>query len=380
MEHELNGAPANIMRALLFLLLVTACGSSERSSNDPSTTPSTPAPTTTAPAGTCPAASVEPTVIASNRIALGRIAVDGDRLIWTEQYPQTNTGALLTCPVTGCVHAPEVIADRMEAPDNILVDPSGIIWTDLSNGGGVRACPRTGVCPSPKTLVASTRVWGITVADGALYFTKYVDPSTQSYLDGAVASCSATMGCGSTQPLLVTAQNRPQSVVVDGDAMFWNSAGTPPSFADGALLTCPKTGCTSPVVIADHLPYPTALTTDADNVYWTTLGADAPGTGGVYRCAKTGCGPEGPIAIAAKRSAPSAIAIVGDHVYWAELGDNPSFLGGVYTASLASSNGDACLAAPRVIAENQKLLGGLAVDAARVYWTTSDGNVLSAPR
>ena len=365
-------------RALSFLFFVTACGSAEASSNDATTTPSIPAPTTTPtpskpadPAEKCPAVGGErPTVVSSGRIEPRSVTVDGDRLIWEERYATTGTGAILTCPAKGCVHEPEIIAEGTYSPDNLVVDEAGIFWSDNSFGG-VRSCPRTGACTSPKVVVASTRVYGLAVAEGALYFTKFVDPSTQTYLDGAIATCSATTESAS-QPLLVTAQNRPENVVIDGDAMFWNSIGTPPSFTDGALLTCPKAGCATPVVIADHLALPEAFTTDAGNVYWT-------GKGGVFRCAKTGCGAEGPVALATLRSNPHAIKVAGDRVYWTESGASPSYMGGVYSAPIAPSS-DACLAAPKVIAEEQQLPTGLAVDASHVYWTTYDGNVLSAPR
>jgi hypothetical protein len=121
--------------------------------------------------------------------------------------------------------------------------------------------------------------------------------------------------------------------------------------------TC-ASGICQPVVLALGQSIVDGIAADGDNVYWTSR---LHGT--INKASVTGGPSLPPITVLAKgRVGPSAIAIDATAVYWAE----ESSQGGV-VASVSKTGGSVS-----TIATAQSRLGGVAVDAANVYWTTSE--------
>jgi hypothetical protein len=104
---------------------------------------------------------------------------------------------------------------------------------------------------------------------------------------------------------------------LSADAVFVTSGLNGPADA-GAIMTCPKSGCTAPLTLVGSLHHPVAIATDEAAVYWADEGTH-PGTsidGDVGKCALSGC-PAGPTFLATSQNEPGAIALDATCVYWA---------------------------------------------------------------
>jgi hypothetical protein len=79
----------------------------------------------------------------------------------------------------------------------------------------------------------------------------------------------------------------PSALVVDDPYLYWIEAGDQ-NEADGVIKRARKDGTGAPMVVIDHLAYPTALAFDASAIYWTAMGTQdvAFHNGAVMRLAK----------------------------------------------------------------------------------------------
>ncbi len=183
---------------------------------------------------------------------------------------------------------------------------------------------------------------------------------------------------------LVSGQANVRQLVADGETLYWVSAGTEAgSFADGAVRACAVTGCEDnprdiatgqlkPEFIGVADPNAGALPDSVPwsrQVYWTnTLG------GTVLSCAKTGCtqpsliaenqtNPRG-VNVSSSASGPSGAA--GEvHIYWAIGGD-----GGTTPAQVKRCKLDAAgpCPDPEVLAPDVKPPTALITGQSYIYW------------
>ena len=115
-----------------------------------------------------------------------------------------------------------------------------------------------------------------------------------------------------------------------------------------------------------------AIALDDTNVY--IVDGNAFGLGRILKCAKNGCN-NSPTTLAGGLGGAVGIAVDAENVYWTDIGDNiasgpvPAGAGTVSKCAKGGFNGT-----PTVVAANQDGPGGIAVDAAYVYWTTTGLN------
>jgi hypothetical protein len=109
-----------------------------------------------------------PTVVASGLVFPNEVAVSGASLYWTNSGTSSATGGLvldgsvMTCPVSGCVGSPTILASNQANPEGIAVDSTGVYWTNfgsaananLGSGGQVMKCAIAG-CGNSPTVVTS---------------------------------------------------------------------------------------------------------------------------------------------------------------------------------------------------------------------------------
>lgn len=152
----------------------------------------------------------------------------------------------------------------------------------------------------------------------------------------------------------------------DGTTLYWVRRGTAPDFADGAVLSCPVSGCPDgATVLASGQAKPEHLSAGATHVYWT-----ASAGGQVLRCAKAGCG-GAPEVIAAGQASPRGLEVSS-----AAPGDARSFVfwtnhdaGTVVRCPVTGCGAGG----PDLVASGQAGPGSFTTGASNVYWLAAGG-------
>jgi hypothetical protein len=177
---------------------------------------------------------------------------------------------------------------------------------------------------------------------------------------------------------LASGQNNPGAIVSDGANVYWVNQGSPPEYADGAVMKVSVMGGRT-TTLASGQSLPSAIAVDATSVYWV---AGGPADGAVRKVALGG----GTITILASGQAqPTGIAVDATSVYWTNQYD--AVYGGDATCKNASGKnadlggialGGTVMKVPlaggpaTMLANEQCSPAGIAVNAAGVYWTNTD--------
>jgi sugar lactone lactonase YvrE len=263
------------------------------------------------------------------------LAVTPDGVYWTESgsfdadgVPRSD-GAVKWVPPGG--GQPLVLAKEQQAPRDLVVDAAAklVFWT--SAGGGVD--------------------------------------------DGAIMAATPEVGAVTLLP----GRLQPEGIARVGQTLFWTE-----QWKDQVLRV--DTAGVGPQVAAQGAPgslteggslgvSPYRLSAASDVVCWTYQGT-LQALDGAVACRRSDAAAQ---VIAPQQSTPRAIALDVDPsgsaraVYWA------SFEGG--TISRVDLGGEPYYGEPKIIAENQALPSGLAVDTDFFYWTNrGDGTVMQAPK
>ena len=223
---------------------------------------------------TCPldgeCATPMPLITSSQR--LWDIAID-DGSIYFSYGDDAYLGSINTCSFPGCdVADAAALADDQPHPRTVVVSEGDIFW---SNGGSapeftdglLHTCPTSG-CIGPPTVIApqQTRIQDIAVDATTIYWSVLgLDES-----EGAIYACPRT-GCFGDITLIAGPLHQPLAIAVDDSRVYFTEVGVP-LMTGGKISSCPKTGCRGePVVHATDQGGPRDIATDATSIYWINL-------------------------------------------------------------------------------------------------------------
>ena len=169
------------------------------------------------------------------------IAVDASNVYWSDGWSH-----VYSCPKSGCVGPPTVLAQGLSLPGPIAVDGERVYWIEMGttpglknvgqtySNGSVKACAHNG-SDHGTTVLATYPTWlggGAMAADASGVYWSTEDASTTF---GEIVGC-ASSGCGGTPKIYgVTSTKRPTlGVAVDAAHVYWTDEGL------GEVLTTPK--------------------------------------------------------------------------------------------------------------------------------------------
>jgi hypothetical protein len=197
---------------------------------------------------------------------------------------------------------------------------------------------------------------GLALSGGALY---WVDPSGPSDVDASSRTTGLVMSmpiAGGAPTTLASDQSFPAIVAADATGVYWvneNQCTQPPCSASVASILVLPPGASTSVVLANVQAQPSTLALDATNVYWGTS------DGRVMKAPK-GVMSGGPVTQLAYYETNVRSLVVGaSNIYWA------TGTGDILATPIAGGPSSA-------IVVGAETLGGLAVDAATLYWIASD--------
>jgi hypothetical protein len=295
--------------------------------------------------GTCRAGRCLPEVFAVGEPV--SLVSDGARLYWTD----AQFGTVQSCPVTGCPDGGASVV--FVGPGGTSVGIGGIalqngrlFFAESSSGSGVLySCPTTG-CANASAVFASG--WpggaGAVATDSNnvyWYALSQVLACSLAGCEGGVPTSTAPimLSLGSTIPWALAAAS--------GDLYFADMVASVGRCSVAGGCACPYESCAF-----GDMPGPAlAIGIGSTAVYWTTAMS-----GAVLDRPLTDAGP--PAGILVSASGPGDLALDAENVYFTSLDDG----GTIYRCAVGGCNLSAT-----VVASGLGPLGGLAVDAQRIY-------------
>jgi hypothetical protein len=193
---------------------------------------------------------------------------------------------------------------------------------------------------------------GLAVDDTYIYFGSTLDPNLYR----------VPITGGAPISLVSTGVVQTEDIVLVGSTLYWTTN------SGQEVLKAPKTGATATVVSAtEKIPY--GIASNGTDVFWANHYQLANSIGHVL---VAGGGKNPVISGSPQVVYPTYVAADATYVYWANAGQSGAD-GTVYRAKL-----DGTL--PVGIAHGLGPVYGIAIDAATVYFTTTDGTVASVPK
>jgi hypothetical protein len=361
---------------LVATLLAAGCGSKTIRLDDQPPTGSGGGPSQGSDAGS------DPTVFIPNQPAVMFVMVDATRVYWaTGQTGLDSPPAVFrscikdACDTTTLTYRTingKTAMSFVSAPfGGVALDASNVYWVDsfASRGGSeIRSCPISGCTASAPEglLVAHGASISSLVSDGQFVYWSAAE-------DTAILRCSIG-GCPEGPKAIALAQASAQSLSIDGDYLFWIAKSGEASFD---IVRAAKNGGDPPTVLVSGQNRTDSLTARGGWVYWT----NAYSVGTVLRCPANGCN-NAPAVVADSQHYPHAIAVDDGQAFWTNLEDPTS----VPPATLVKCAQSGCGGMPTTIDANLILWGptdhAIAVDDRYVYWVTmtaKDHNTGSFP-
>jgi hypothetical protein len=276
------------------------------------------------------------------------IAANDSAVVWS------NEGHVRTCPATGCTTPAEVVDPRPLSGALVLTGDNLVFGTGRTSTNGAGRCtfPR---CKDQQDTLYNVDGENSIAAEG---FEVFFLAASQN----RVLYCGTQQGCGDTPDLIANAPATGPAAL--GPLRLYWTARPPVN----AIYACLRSGADkgSPLVpIASNQANPTAITTDAQRVYWTTFD-----DGAVRSCPLDGCG-GAPTDLAIGQQGPAGIASDGSYVYWANAG------GTVVRCPAAGCGG----VAPTVLARGLTSPRALAMNATSLWIVAEGGStILRVPK
>lgn len=280
-------------------------------------------------------------VIATGQAAPVRVVVDSTSVYWCDNGTGNADGFLVKAGLDG---GSQTRLDVGTDPWALTLNGGYVYWTSFGSAGSDGTIERVAVDGGAvETLaVSQSYPWGIATDGKQVYWTQRLSQS------GTVSQAPALVPDPSRATILVQPTYDSSGLALRNGTLFWANYD-----ADDGVFARAPTGLVTE--LATHQDYPFAITTDSNNVYWSTRTA--------IMAIPLGGGTAVTLAPAAQRVID--LATDGNYVYWTDyyadtITEVP--VGGGQAITLATGQIGAY---------------GIAVDASYVYWTTyTDGTVM----
>jgi hypothetical protein len=184
-----------------------------------------------------------PELVTPIGVVQSKLAEHASELYWFEGPPGPAAARrIMTVPKDGSAPA-RVVVDGLHMATGLAVDATNLYWLEVDERGAVKTCPRTG-CVGEPTVLASEQTfpqWLAVDAKNAYWFN--FDETWWPGKDaaGRLVRCPLT-GCGKEPLIIATNQVSARSVALDPTHVYWTNfgAGTPVAtswrYFDGAVM------------------------------------------------------------------------------------------------------------------------------------------------
>jgi hypothetical protein len=188
-------------------------------------------------------------------VQFSALAADGANVYWAQTRLRERR-AITTCPSSGCLGAPRVIAMDVDAM-TLVVDTTHVYWTSERDTAVMRVAKSGG---TPEAIaVNEMRPGKLAVDDTHVYWI--------ANSGAANASVKRVVKAGGESPvILAIEQNQAASIALDAKFVYWANA-----YSVGTIARCPLAGCVgAPETLATDQSDPNELLTDGRSLYWMT--------------------------------------------------------------------------------------------------------------
>ncbi len=203
------------------------------------------------------------------------IAVDDQFMYWSNR--RYSDGSIAACPLAGCTGDPPEIASMADRPNGVDTDGTKVYWAETA-GGTVRRANQDG--SDAETLYdggAQMRPFLLDVHGGYVFFSEREE--------GRIAR--VPVGGGTVETMGTSSS--PADVAVTDDWVFWTNDETP----NGAVFRVPNenppAGGHTAQPVAGNQDYPFGIDADANHVYWVATAYWVVPEGALRTCPVTGC-------------------------------------------------------------------------------------------
>jgi hypothetical protein len=313
--------------------------------------------------GACSSGQCQPVAIAQSQGGPFMVAQFGSQVYWTNFIGSTVGSAN---KYDGGNTLMAASGNGADSPLGIGADDAGVYFANSGSSGTVVRCGLTS-CQGAATLFdAGFTNTDLAVVGGNVYWLQ---------ADGDEIDRVATGG-GTHQNLATTDTNNfgryLSRIATDGAFVYWSE-----SFNDTILRKPIGSGSATTIYTLSSGAQPSALLLDNGTLFFATLGSDN-GQGAISYGNPDGSGGAQPLA--ASQRFPYALASDATYLYWTAEGDfdtnnKPLGNGGVFRCAKTGCGGN-----PEQLASNLSDTRGIAVDDQAIYFATfatgsSDGQI-----